>query len=73
VVAKLPIPPCNCEPVDLANPRAKLIGDRPVQIDRYKGKTITDRATANSPGQLKTKVATLRQNAQLKLLEPPLT
>jgi len=29
--------------------RAKLIGDRPVQIDRYKGKTITDRATANSP------------------------
>jgi len=36
------------------------------------GKTITDRATANSPEvNLKTKVATLRQNAQLKLLEPP--
>lgn len=51
----------------------KLIGDRPVQIDRYKGKTITDRATANSSEvNLKTKVATLRQNAQLKLLEPPL-
>lgn len=51
----------------------KLIGDRPVQIDSYKGKTITDRATANSSEvNLKTKVATLRQNAQLKLLEPPL-
>lgn len=51
----------------------KLIGDRPVQIDRYKGKTITDRATANSAEvNLKTKVVSLRQDAQLKLLEPPL-
>ena len=51
----------------------KLIGDRPVQIDRYKDKTITDRATANSAEvNLKTKVVSLRQDAQLKLLEPPL-
>ena len=51
----------------------KLIGDRPVQIDRYENKTITDRATANSSEvNLKTKVVSLRQNGQLKLLDPPL-
>lgn len=51
----------------------KLIGDRPVQIDRYKGKAITDTATANSSEvNLKTKIATLKQNAQLRLLDPPL-
>lgn len=51
----------------------KLIGDRPVQIDRYKGKKITDRARANyAEVNLKTKNATLKQNATLALLEPPL-
>lgn len=50
----------------------KLIGDRPVQIDRYEGKQITDKATGNAAEvDLKTKVATLRQNAQLNLLKPP--
>jgi LPS export ABC transporter protein LptC len=51
----------------------KLIGDRPLQIDRYKAKKITDRATANQ-GEvfLKTKVVTLKQNAQLALLDPPM-
>lgn len=51
----------------------KLIGDRPLQIDRYKAKKITDRATANQ-GEvfLKTKIVTLKQNAQLALLEPPM-
>lgn len=49
------------------------IADRPVQIDRYNGKTITDRATA-SRGEvnLKTKIATLTQNARLALSDPPL-
>lgn len=51
----------------------KLIGDRPVQIDRYKGKTITDRATAlQADVDLKAKLVTLKQNAQLALLDPPL-
>ena len=51
----------------------KLLGDRPVQIDRYKGKAITDRATANSSEyNLQTKIATLKQNAQLNLLDPSL-
>ena len=51
----------------------KLIGDRPVQIDRYKGKTITDRATAlQADVDLKAKIVTLKQNAQLALLDPPL-
>lgn len=51
----------------------KLIGDRPIQIDRYKAKKVTDRATANSAQvDLQTDIATLKQNAQIFLLEPPL-
>jgi len=51
----------------------KLIGDRPLQIDRYKDKKITDRATANQGEvDLKTKIATMKQNAQLALLAPPM-
>lgn len=51
----------------------KLIGDRPIQIDHYEAKKITDRSRANTAEvNLKTKVATLKQNAQLVLLEPPL-
>ncbi len=51
----------------------KIVGDRPVQIDRFKDETITDRATANQAEfNLKTKTATLKQNAQLALIDPPL-
>ncbi len=51
----------------------KLIGDRPLQIDRYKAKKITDRATANQGEvNLKTKIVTLKQNAQVALLDPPM-
>jgi len=51
----------------------KLIGDRPLQIDRYKAKKITGRATANQGEvDLKTKLVTLKQNAQLALLAPPM-
>jgi LPS export ABC transporter protein LptC len=54
-------------------PQEKLVSDRTVQIDRYAGKTPVDRATANrGEVNLKTKVATLQQNAQLSLTEPPL-
>ncbi|MEA5506839.1 LPS export ABC transporter periplasmic protein LptC [Halotia wernerae UHCC 0503] len=51
----------------------KLIGDRPVQIDRYKNNQITDRGRGNSAEvNLKTKIATIKQNAQIDLLDPPM-
>jgi LPS export ABC transporter protein LptC len=51
----------------------KLIGDRPVQIYRYKNQQITDRGKGNAAEvNLKTKIATLKQNAQLDLLNPPM-
>ncbi|MFN6463359.1 MAG: LPS export ABC transporter periplasmic protein LptC [Nostoc sp. DedVER02] len=50
----------------------KLIGDRPLQIDRYKNGKISDRGKGNSAEvNLKTKIATIKQNAQLDLLDPP--
>lgn len=54
-------------------PEQKLVSDRPTQIDRYVGKTITDRATANEAGaDLKTKIVAFKKNAQLTLVDPPL-
>ncbi|WP_251955301.1 LPS export ABC transporter periplasmic protein LptC [Nostoc commune] len=51
----------------------KLIGDRPIEIDRYKDNKISDRGKGNSAEvNLKTKIATVSQNAQLELLDPPL-
>lgn len=51
----------------------KLIGDRFIEIDRYKGKTISDRATANGATvDLNTKIATLQPKGQLISSEPPL-
>ncbi|BAY61575.1 hypothetical protein NIES22_16420 [Calothrix brevissima NIES-22] len=51
----------------------KLIGDRPVQIDRYKNNQITDRGRGNATEiSLKTKIATVKNNAQLELLDPPM-
>ncbi|BAY13023.1 LPS export ABC transporter periplasmic protein LptC [Calothrix sp. NIES-2098] len=51
----------------------KLIGDRPVQIDRYKNNQITDRGRGNTTEvNLKTKIATVTKNAQLELLDPPM-
>ncbi|MFN6579276.1 MAG: LPS export ABC transporter periplasmic protein LptC [Aulosira sp. ZfuVER01] len=51
----------------------KLIGDRPVQIDRYKNNQITDRGKGNAAEvNLKTKIATVTKNAQLELLDPPM-
>ncbi|MEH2373038.1 LPS export ABC transporter periplasmic protein LptC [Nostoc sp.] len=50
----------------------KLIGDRPIEIDRYKDNKISDRGKGNSAEvNLKTKIATIQQNAQLELLDPP--
>ncbi|MBN3959549.1 LPS export ABC transporter periplasmic protein LptC [Nostoc sp. NMS8] len=51
----------------------KLIGDRPIQIDRYKNNKISDRGKGNyAEVNLKTKIATVQKNAQLDLLDPPL-
>ncbi|MFN6485918.1 MULTISPECIES: LPS export ABC transporter periplasmic protein LptC [unclassified Nostoc] len=51
----------------------KLIGDRPIEIDRYKDNKISDRGKGNSAEvNLKTKIATVKQNAQLDLLDPPM-
>ncbi len=51
----------------------KLIGDRPLQIDRYKNNKITDRGKGNAAViNLKTKIATVTKNAQLELLDPPM-
>lgn len=51
----------------------KLIADRPLEIDRYQDRKITDRGKANrGEVNLKTKIATLQQNAQLFLLQPPI-
>ncbi|MCW5317350.1 LPS export ABC transporter periplasmic protein LptC [Nostoc sp. KVJ3] len=50
----------------------KLIGDRPIQIDRYKDNKISDRGKGNSAEvNLKTKIATIDKNAQLELQDPP--
>lgn len=50
----------------------KLIGNRPLEIDRYKDNKISDRGKGNSAEvNLKTKIATIKQNAQLELLDPP--
>ncbi len=51
----------------------KLIGDRPVQIDHYKNNKISDRGRGNAAEvDLKTKIATIKQNAQLEILDPPM-
>ncbi|AVH70138.1 LPS export ABC transporter periplasmic protein LptC [Nostoc sp. 'Lobaria pulmonaria (5183) cyanobiont'] len=51
----------------------KLIGDRPIEIDRYKDNKISDRGKGNSAEvNLKTKIAIVQKNAQLELLDPPL-
>jgi len=51
----------------------KLIGDRPVQIDRYKNNQITDHGRGNATEiNLKTKIATVTKNAQIELLDPPM-
>ncbi|YAF98742.1 MAG: LPS export ABC transporter periplasmic protein LptC [Nodularia sp. CChRGM 3473] len=50
----------------------KLIGDRPVQIDRYNNNQITDRGKGDAAEvNLKTKIAIIKQNAQLDLVDPP--
>jgi LPS export ABC transporter protein LptC len=54
-------------------PEEQVTSDRRTFIDRYQGKTITDRVEADQANyNLKTKIATLKQNVQLASVEPPL-
>ncbi|WP_448573092.1 LPS export ABC transporter periplasmic protein LptC [Trichothermofontia sp.] len=54
-------------------PRNPNAAARRIEIDRYQNETITDRARAQTAlVDLKQKVATLRQNVELTLQEPPL-
>ena len=50
----------------------RLISDRPMQIHRYNNNQITDRGQGDAAEfNLKTKVATIKKNAQLALVDPP--
>ncbi len=50
----------------------KVSGDKRIQIERYKDKVVTDRVEADlSQVNLKTKIATLKQNIQLTSVDPP--
>lgn len=50
----------------------KLIGDRPVQMEHYKNNQITDRGRGDAAEvNMKTKIATVKKNAQIELLDPP--
>jgi LPS export ABC transporter protein LptC len=50
-----------------------VIGDKRVQMERYKALIVTDRVEADkSQVNLNTKIATLKQNVQLTSVDPPL-
>ncbi|AHJ29234.1 Homoserine dehydrogenase [Nodularia spumigena CCY9414] len=49
-----------------------LTSDRPIQIDRYNNNKITDSGKGDAAEvNLKTKIATIKKNAQLNLVDPP--
>ena len=51
----------------------KLFSDRPIQIERYKDNKITARGQGNAAEiNLKTQIATLKPQAKLELIDPPM-
>lgn len=49
----------------------QVVGDRKLEIDRYQGKKVTDRVVADKGNlNLKTKVAVLTGNTELKSIDP---
>ena len=51
----------------------KLIGEKPLQMERFEKTTVTDRATADKGEMdIKAQVVTLKQNAQLNIIDPPI-
>lgn len=54
-------------------PQKLVIGDRRIQIDRYKGTTVTDQAVGDqSQVNLATKIATIKNNVELASIDPPI-
>lgn len=54
-------------------PEQRVSGDKRIQIQRYKDKTVSERTEADkSEINLKTKIATLQQNVQLIAVKPPI-
>lgn len=75
VMAKAKEPPLQMrgEYINWQMQQQKVISDRAIQIDRYKGNIITDRAVGEKGEvDLKSKIATLQQNARVAISEPPL-
>ncbi|MGH2414856.1 MAG: LPS export ABC transporter periplasmic protein LptC, partial [Microcystaceae cyanobacterium] len=53
-------------------PQQKVIGDRPLNMVRYEGQTITDRVKGDrAQVNLQSKTAILQQNIEFKSLDPP--
>lgn len=53
--------------------KQKLLSDRPLQVERYENKVVSDRATAaNGEMDLKTRIVTLKQAAQVSITNPPI-
>lgn len=53
-------------------PQNKIIGNKPLNMTRYKGKIITDQVKTNKVTvNLKSKLATIQGNIEYKSLEPP--
>jgi len=52
--------------------KQKVIGEKPLQVERSENKVVTDRAAANQGEMdLKTRLVTLKQSAQLNIVDPP--
>lgn len=51
----------------------QLIGEKPLKMERYAGNVVTDRAAAaQGEMNIKTEVVTLKQAAQLNIVDPPI-
>jgi LPS export ABC transporter protein LptC len=53
--------------------KQKVIGERPLQVERSENKVVTDRANANQGEMdLKTRIVTLKNSAKLNIVDPPI-
>lgn len=52
--------------------KQQILGEKPLQVERSENKVVTDRAVANQGEMnLKTRLVTLKQSAQLNIVDPP--
>lgn len=71
--AKDPVTQLKTEQLTWYIPQEKVIANKPIQIDRYQGTTVTDRMVGNQGEvSLKTKTATAQQNVQITSVDPPI-